>query len=328
MRNKYIILLFALSLQSHGDVITEYNSAYKEYAHKLKTLFQKRNTLKNNTVNTKLEKGELLGRVFSSLGQSGKKTIEEGKNWIQKYQSKEAVQAQKIENKTEVLSSSDNSQYTRRSVGSRLRFPINKRVLFSSQNCNQVINNKYYEACYNYNYKASKYINYTLEGDLVYKLNIEKRPKFYEERKIPRQYRATYRDFSHTDYDRGHSLSDSSADYSMESLNSTYSLVNIWAMASVVNRKTWIKAEKYSRKIAKKLGRVSVLNIADIPENPIRIGRNQIAVPYGFYKIIYNEEKNFRRCFYYENDKQASPEDDRLKNHLISCDEIYLRQGV
>lgn len=256
-----------MSLQAHGDVITEYNSAYKAYANKLKTLFQKNTTTQKNTTDTKLEKGELFGRILSSFGQSGKKAIEKGKSWAKKYQTKEDKEV----TETKASSSLNNSQYTRRDVGSRLRFPINQRVLFSSQNCNQVINNKYYEACYDYNYKASKYISYTLQGDLVYKLNIEKRPKFYEERKIPRQYRATYRDFSHTDYDRGHSLSDGSADYSIESLNSTYSLVNIWAMASVVNRKTWIKAEKYSRKVAKKLGSVSVLNIADIPLSLIHI---------------------------------------------------------
>ncbi|MBD3822972.1 MAG: DNA/RNA non-specific endonuclease [Epsilonproteobacteria bacterium] len=208
----------------------------------------------------------------------------------------------------------------------RLHFPINERLLLSKTGCrkygDQLVDKKYYKACYNYDYKASIFVGYELDGALVNELNIGERPKFYSEPMIPRRYQANYGDWSNTGYDRGHAAPDASMDFSKEAQNSTYSLVNIWAQAAMVNRKTWIKAEKYSRYVAVKLGRLKVLDIAVFPQKPIRIGRGKVAVPYAFYKVLYNDEQNFRRCFYYENDKNVNVSADKLKGHIIECSEV------
>jgi endonuclease G len=45
-------------------------------------------------------------------------------------------------------------------------------------------------------------------------------------------------------------------------------------------------------------------------------------VPKGFYKVLYNDEKEFRRCFYYENEISPDIENDKLKNHVVDCKDI------
>jgi len=99
-------------------------------------------------------------------------------------------------------------------------------------------------------------------------------------------------------------------------------MANIIPQAPKVNRKTWIKAEKLERKIASKLGKATVINGVVYSSSPKRIGNNQIAVPKAFWKMIYNDEKNYKKCFYYENDLNVNVKSDKLKNHLIDCEKL------
>jgi len=189
----------------------------------------------------------------------------------------------------------------------------------NKNNCDQVIDKQVYNICYSYRYKGALAVGYKLNGSLVNKKNIKKRPSFYSEKTIPNKYRSKSSDYIHTGYDRGHLANDASFDYNKKVQRKTYSMANIVPQAPKVNRKTWIKAEKYERKAAFKLGSVSVLNLVTYSNNPKIIGKNKISVPNGFYKIIWNDHKNFKKCFYYKNVKNVDVKKDKLKNHLIVC---------
>lgn len=118
------------------------------------------------------------------------------------------------------------------------------------------------------------------------------------------------------------STNDADFDYDEKIVVKTYTMANIIPQAPKVNQKTWIKAEKLERLVASKLGSVSVLNGVVYSSNPGRIGKNQIAVPEAFWKMIFNDEKNYKKCFYYENDNNINPKADKLKNHLVNCDSL------
>ena len=112
---------------------------------------------------------------------------------------------------------------------------------------------------------------------------------------------------------------DASFDWSMKSLNSTYTMANIVPQEPRVNRYHWVKVERYARLVARKLGSVNVLNIIQYSKNPKRLEKQNIAIPQGFYKILYNKEKDFERCFYYKNDSSSYEKKEKLKKHLIEC---------
>ena len=63
-----------------------------------------------------------------------------------------------------------------------------------------------------------------------------------------------------------------------------------------------------------------MLNGVVYNSNPLRIGKNKIAIPNGFWKMIYNDKKNYKKCFYYQNDLNIIIKGDKLKSHLINCD--------
>ena len=192
----------------------------------------------------------------------------------------------------------------------------------NKNNCSQIIDKSVFTICYDYKLKGAKYVAYTLDGSLVNSSNIKKRPRFYTEKNLPKQYRSTSKDYVNSGYDRGHLANDADFDYSEKALRKTYTMANIIPQAPKVNRKTWIKAEKYERTVALELGSVTVINGVVYSSNPKRIGKNGVAVPDAFWKIIYNDEKKFKKCFYYKNDLDVIVRQDRLKSHQIDCDQL------
>jgi len=189
----------------------------------------------------------------------------------------------------------------------------------NKKNCDQIIDKQVFTIYYDYKMKAAKYVAYTLDGDKVNVANIKKRPSFYTEKNLKKKYRATNKDYKGSGYDKGHLANHSSFDYNKKILAKTYTLANIIPQAPKVNRYTWIKAEKLERKVAKGLKEVSVINGVIYSSNPKRIGKNKIAIPDAYWKMLYNDSKNYKKCFYYENDLSAVSKGDKLKSHLVDC---------
>lgn len=252
-----------------------------------------------------------------------KAVMKEGKRQYREYAKESRGNSNTSTPDTSEKSSEAAQNPTKRTVGGlRLKYPVNQTLLFSKENCDEVINDKAWRSCYINDDKISSMIYYKLYGDDLRKGYIKERPRFYEDRRIPKNARAYYNSYKNSHFDRGHARSHASTAYDKELLYKTYSMVNIWPQRPSVNRKTWIKAEKYERLIARKLGSVEVYNIADTLGNTIHIGRENILVPVGFYKVIINKEQNFRECFYYRN-VEVDPSGDKLKQHVVDCDKVY-----
>lgn len=184
--------------------------------------------------------------------------------------------------------------------------------------CDQIIDKQVFKICYSYKYKGALAVWYELDGNLINKNNIKNRPDFYSEKNIPIQYRAKSQDYINSGFYRGHLAPDANFDYDLKTQVKTYSMANIVPQYPTLNRKAWIKAEKYERLIASKLKTITVINLVDYSKSTQQIGNNKLSVPNTFYKIIFNDEKNFKKCFKYEN-IEINPETDELKNHQITC---------
>lgn len=199
---------------------------------------------------------------------------------------------------------------------------ITNKDFINNQNCDQIIEKNFITICYDYTLKAPKAVTYTLRGDQVNALNIEERPYFKIERTIASEYRASYSDWTHSGWDRGHLAPDAAFDWSKESLEEVYTLANIIPQARKVNRYTWTKAERYARFVAVQRGIVNVINVVKYAKTPLRIGSHGISVPSGYYKVLYSDDQNYTRCLYYENDNNITTQDDRLTDHQIDCNEL------
>jgi len=203
---------------------------------------------------------------------------------------------------------------------SQVVFATESGDYINARNCDQVLDKGFYQICYDYSDKGAKYVAYTLDGKNVYAGDIKKRPRFYADRDIPSQYRTTSSDYTKNEFhaDRGHLAPDASFDYSEQSLHSVYSMANIIPQYSMINRKTWVKAERYERQMASRLGRVSVINGVVYSANPERMRKSGIAYPDAYWKMLY-DNKGFERCFYYRNDSREEIKGDKLKDHVVVC---------
>jgi endonuclease G len=201
-------------------------------------------------------------------------------------------------------------------------FAVDVNQFINNKNCNQIITNSVFKACYDYSLKGSRYIAYTVDGTKLTdaEVHIKKRPSFYPENSIPVKYRSYPEDYTHSGYDRGHMANHADFDYSANLVYLTYSMANIVPQDPEVNRQTWVKAEKYERTVAKKLGYANVINIITYPNQPQRIGKHQVAVPSNFIKVIYNDDKGFKKCFSYNNANAST--NDNIKDHEVSCNMI------
>ncbi len=193
----------------------------------------------------------------------------------------------------------------------------------NSRNCNQVIDKQYFKICYDYRAKGAKFVGYVLEGDKVNVTNIRKRPRFYPEKAIPAEYRTYPSDYAHNEFhaDRGHLAPDADFDWSERSLRAVYTMANIIPQYFRINRRTWIKAEKYERLAARKLGRITVINGVEYGDYSHRLRKSGIAVPVGFWKMVLGRKLGFKRCFYYQNTPitRQQAKMDKLRDHEIDC---------
>lgn len=194
----------------------------------------------------------------------------------------------------------------------------------NKQNCDQILNNDgYFQTCYSYKHKGAKYVAYKLDGKLVNKKNIKKRPRFYDDLSIPKRYRSHYSDYTRNPYhmDRGHLLADAAIDYSKRSLHAAYAMSNIIPQYYSINRDKdkWQGVERYERSIATKLGSVRTIDGVIYGSKPNWIGHSGVAVPKAFWKMIYNESAGYQKCFYFENNKEYTFGKSQIKDYTIDC---------
>lgn len=196
--------------------------------------------------------------------------------------------------------------------------------------CDQIIDKQLYSICYSYKYKGALSGWTRLDGNLVSKKDIKERPKFYNEDTIPMKYRTKYSDYTGfgENWNRGHFIvSDADFDYDIKALNKTYSMANIIPQSAIVNQKTWTKVERYGRMVSQKLGYVNSISIAKY-DNPNSKIKNNIVIPTKLYRIYYNNEAKFQKCFEYENRLDIDYKNDKLRNHEIDCKKLNLSVTV
>lgn len=192
--------------------------------------------------------------------------------------------------------------------------------VFDERSCDQVLTNGgFFKTCYSYEHKSPDRCWSKLDGKLVFSGNIKKRPSFYVDRNVPAKYQSFPDSYKYTKMDRGHlCASDASFDYSQKAQRSTYVMSQIAMQAPNSNRKSWLKIEKLGRQVASKLGNLDVVTLSFYGKNPRKLGKDKVSVADGFGRILANDAKGYRKCFYMPNDNKIY----KLKEMQVDCSEL------
>ena len=165
--------------------------------------------------------------------------------------------------------------------------------------CDQILENNTFRSCYDYNYKGVTASFAYYFGEDVDSINIAKRPNFYEDTRIPQQYRVKTIDYYYINMDKGHIQSDASNDYSESALEETYALTNSVPMYARTNRISYLYVEKRERELAKEFGLIKVLTVVEYTSQKI----NGMFIPKEFIKVFFNG--SFSECYKIKNDNNT-----------------------
>ena len=189
--------------------------------------------------------------------------------------------------------------------------------VFKQEHCDFILkNNNYFTTCYSCKYKDPLAEYDKLEGKLVV-IKTKRRNCFHPDKSLPMRCRSYPKDYKHSGFDLGHSgANNASFDWSKSSQYATFVMSNIVPQYPNTNRRSYLRVESFIRKLSVKDGNVNVLTINEFSKHSKTIGEDKVAVPVGFWKIVWN--KNHMTCFYISNDNKVY----KLKDLKKPCSEV------
>ena len=201
------------------------------------------------------------------------------------------------------------------------------KSFFTKEKCDQILIDTF-TICYNHDRKSPTAVYVEVTGETV-EQDIDKRPPFFTDKRVKKEFRTTSKDYTKTGYDRGHfGASDASHDWDLKHQKATYSMANIVPQTPFANRYKFIALEKHEREMAVKYGRLENLTIAFWNNRPKKIGKSELHVPSAFAKL-YTDGKGYKECFFVWNNDVYSKADGQDPNkYKQNCDVVTAMWGT
>ena len=201
------------------------------------------------------------------------------------------------------------------------------KPFFTKEKCDQILIDTF-TICYNHERKSPTAVYVEVTGETV-EQEIDKRPPFFTDKRVEKEFRTTSKDYTKTGYDRGHfGASDASHDWDLKHQKATYSMANIVPQTPFANRYKFIALEKHEREMAVKYGRLENITIAYWNNRPKKIGNSQLHVPSGFAKL-FTDGKNYKECFFvWNNDKYDKSNGQDPNKYKQDCDKLIAMWGT
>ena len=201
------------------------------------------------------------------------------------------------------------------------------KPFFTKEKCDQILIDTF-TICYDHERKSPTAVYVEVTGETV-EQDIDKRPPFFTDKRVEKEFRTTSKDYTKTGYDRGHfGASDASHDWDLKHQKATYSMANIVPQTPFANRYKFIALEKHEREMAVKYGRLENLTIAFWNNRPKKIGKSQLHVPSAFAKL-YTDGKGYKECFMvWNNDNYDKANGQDPNKYKQNCDVVIAMWGT
>ena len=182
-----------------------------------------------------------------------------------------------------------------------------------------------YVVSYNDQTKQPNWVAYRLTAKSVAHKS-KREAQFASDLSIPKPYRAELSDYRNSGYDRGHLAPCASMSCSTRSAAQSFLLSNISPQKTRLNCHGWAQLERYVRFWTKAKGELYVTTGVIYKNKKPRtfIGKNKVAVPDYFYKIIYAPKQKEAIAFAMPNTKVDKKD---VANYRVSISEIEQRTG-
>jgi endonuclease G len=156
--------------------------------------------------------------------------------------------------------------------------------LLPTSTTKQIIVHDFYTLSYNEEYEQAEWVAYTLKKENLKGNNFD-RPFFIQDKKV-KTGSSDWRNYKNSGYDKGHLCPAGDMKFSKNAFDETFLTSNISPQKHDFNDGVWNRLEQKVRFWASKYGKVYVITGGVLNDIQKTIGREGVAVPEYFYKII------------------------------------------
>lgn len=190
---------------------------------------------------------------------------------------------------------------------------------------NQIIEHSTYYLSYSEKHEQAEWVAYELSPEHV-SGEKHKRPHFSQDPKVSTES-AHSNNYKNSGYTRGHLLPAGDRVLSKEAYNETFYTSNISPQLAELNTGIWNSLEMKIQNFVKKNGKVYVVTAGVLTNNLETIGKEKVAVPEYFYKVLlYHNGNQYQMRAYLIPHKEESRK--KLPHYLVSVDSIETLTGI
>ncbi|BCD92262.1 hypothetical protein fh0823_24010 [Francisella halioticida] len=184
-----------------------------------------------------------------------------------------------------------------------------------------------YAVAYNCTTKQPNYVVYELTSSSVSR-RVKRHDDFEADTSIPSSCRSNLSDYKKSGYDRGHLAPYASMDFTKHSAEQSFLLSNMSPQKAGLNRQGWAKLESYVRYWSKMKGQLYVYTGPIFKGKTNKtIGKDKVAVPVAFYKVLYAPKQNQTIAFVMPN-KKVKKSYKAISDSRVSIAEVEKRTGL
>ena len=182
-----------------------------------------------------------------------------------------------------------------------------------------------YTVSYNKDRKVPNWVAWHLTSDHTKGRNYRDGMDFYEDVEVPAP-RATFEDYHHSKYDRGHMCPSGDNKWSEKAQRQTFLYSNMCPQNHDLNTGDWNDLEIQCRYWAKQMGDIYIVT-GPVFYNGVKrtIGSHKVAVPDAFFKVLLDDNRKAKAIgFIYPN--SAGHKD--MDEYVVSVDEVERITGM
>ncbi len=189
---------------------------------------------------------------------------------------------------------------------------------------NKIIKHEFFTLSYNEKYEQAEWVAYELKSSMLLKNRFD-RPFFIEDPLVGTNS-ADWKNYKKSGYDKGHLCPAGDMKFSKKAFDDTFFTSNISPQKHDFNDGVWNRLEEKVRYWAQKNKSIYVITGGVLNENLKTIGKENVAVPEYFYKVLlYNENGNYKMItFLMPSQKSDLP----LYKFVIATDELEKMTGI
>lgn len=187
-----------------------------------------------------------------------------------------------------------------------------------------IVTHEYYTLSYNENKEQAEWVAYALFPEQLRYSNF-RRPYFIEDPEVSTGS-ANWKNYIRSGYDRGHLCPAGDRRFSLKAFNETFYTSNVTPQRNDFNAGIWNRLEQKVRYWAKKKQGIYVVTGGVLKGNLKTIGRESVAVPDYFYKILLDKEgKDYKViAFLLPHQETSKP----LYDFVVPIDQIEKLSGI